>query len=490
MELHGLQFWQELDRSVIASKGIVRLTSLLVCDSDYRPVSYVAETGRDTQQIYFEGERVTVVTGDDESLSRQRGGADFLLAGNMLPQLAIKIRLLLGSGLREYSGAMFSPDLLTAVPFQVQIDGQLARTNFGDELVIDEDGWIASGVTSEPGVRIFRVSRPTPRWRGRSTARVQYRAPNSVRVSEATISISDAPLGGSLVEPAGDRPAIAAALFLGGSGHHDRHGVSGELDLGYHDLLDWLAARGVASLRLDSLSAEHALTATEGLRFADLIEYASASLSWLADHPRMRSLPRFLIGHSQGGWVAMSLGTRDVAGVVLIGTAGRRWKDVVSDQLLYLSGVLDADELSLDHWREEQRKFVDAILDDNVWASEDIPAKYVPFRELRFLYRDLLLFDPVKAMLAVRTHVLIVQGDADSQVSTEDAALLQSAASARGLKDCRSDLMVLPDLDHLLRRRGSEPAPRAYFDRRRRVSKGAAHRIYRWIADISLSNGS
>ncbi|MBC6607738.1 alpha/beta fold hydrolase [Hymenobacter sp. BT188] len=110
-------------------------------------------------------------------------------------------------------------------------------------------------------------------------------------------------LSGTLTIPPGEGP-FPAAVLLSDMGPHDRDVSLGEYKL-FNALADYLTRRGVAVLRLDDRGVGQSAGSLTALTTADLVKDAQAALSFL----RTRSLIDFsqlgLIGHGEGGNIAL-----------------------------------------------------------------------------------------------------------------------------------------------------------------------------------------
>jgi len=89
------------------------------------------------------------------------------------------------------------------------------------------------------------------------------------------------------------------------------------------------------------------------------------------------------------------------------------------------------------------------------WLTEEaaVQLKSTPL-SLAWL-REHYLDEPEETIAAVRVPVLIVNGEKDAQVPSSEAALLEEILTEGGNADVTA--IVLPDLNHLLRRHPEEP---------------------------------
>jgi uncharacterized protein len=125
-----------------------------------------------------------------------------------------------------------------------------------------------------------------------------------VETEEVEFSGAGVRLSGTITLP-GTALASPGIVLIGGSGPSDRHN-----DGFFDPLRDHLARAGVAVLAYDKRgagrSAGHWPTATVD----DLAADAAAAVAALQEHPRIAAGTVGVLGHSEGGWVALRLCAR------------------------------------------------------------------------------------------------------------------------------------------------------------------------------------
>lgn len=241
-------------------------------------------------------------------------------------------------------------------------------------------------------------------------------------------------LAGVLDLPAaGAAESVPGALIIPGFGPTDRNGVAAPglpPDPLYRDLSDGLVAAGVATFRYDKRGMGQTVLAPDvALTLEDLVGDAAAAFAYLTDRKGIDAERLVLIGHDEGGLIALNLAAADrrVAAVVLIATPGRPLAEVL------------VDELSRDPTRGAEvartlQSLVAELLDKGTLAAPDeIPPELrpiLPAGQERYL-QALFAFDPVAAARAVTAPVLIVRGGADPGISEIDAQRLSEALGRR-----------------------------------------------------------
>lgn len=250
-----------------------------------------------------------------------------------------------------------------------------------------------------------------------------------------------APLKGTLLMPA-SRPS-ATILIIPGSGPTDRDGNN---PLGiragpYRLLAEGLAAKGVATIRIDKRGMFESRAAVADANAVTVPDYAADVHQW-AKAARARTGARcvWLLGHSEGGLVAMAAAQEpaDICGLILVSAPGRRLGEVIREQLRANPAnapVLDQAFAALDSLEAGRR------VDTKAMNPALLPL-FAP--QVQGFLISLLSYDPARLLGAVAKPVLIVQGERDLQVSVADARRLAAA-------DPKARLALVPGANHVLK---------------------------------------
>jgi hypothetical protein len=255
-------------------------------------------------------------------------------------------------------------------------------------------------------------------------------------------------LAGMLTLPDKEEEApFPAVLLLQGSGPTDRDG--NQLPGIRTDLLRQiardLAEVGIASLRFDKrgmhANAEDLPREPTALRrfvaWDNFVADALMGYRWLASDLDVDSERVGIVGHSEGGLIALDLLQRQAvapSALVLLATPGRPLGEVMAEQLAAL-------------WEDqgatpEQRAYVlaeDARIRAAIKASGEVPDDVPPGLQtlypgyLGLYFQPLLQLDPVKALAGFSGPVLLLSGGRDRQVSPErDFAPLADLLRTKG----------------------------------------------------------
>lgn len=244
-------------------------------------------------------------------------------------------------------------------------------------------------------------------------------------------------LAGSFVAPRTPDGRAPAVVFLSGSGAQDRDGGVLPGQRPFRELADALADAGIASLRLDDRGIGGSSGRYDEATIAQLAGDARAAVAWLARHERIDPARILLLGHSEGGLVAIEAAVRGapIAGLVLLGVPARTGRAIIAWQ--QEQGVARA-------VRDSAATRRTAIADQLLASSRDAVAELA---RLRAPFRYLLDYDPRAMAVRLRLPALLLHGMTDQQVPPSEATLLAEALAARGAP---ATVRLLPGLDHLL----------------------------------------
>ncbi|WP_210203052.1 alpha/beta hydrolase [Pseudaminobacter soli (ex Li et al. 2025)] len=250
------------------------------------------------------------------------------------------------------------------------------------------------------------------------------------------------PLKGTLHAAAASNAPVV--LIIPGSGPTDRDGNSrlGVQASSYRLLAEGLGRRGISSVRIDKRGMFGSATAISDANNVTIGDYADDVHAWISSiRQKTGSDCVWVLGHSEGGLVALAAAARDetgICGLLLVAAAGRPLGEVLREQLRANPANAPILDQALSAIAQlEAGKPVD--------ASKLNPALLPLFHPSvqRFLM-NALSYDPAQLLAKIRKPVLILQGQRDIQVSEEDARRLAEA-------NPKAELRVLPDVNHVLK---------------------------------------
>ena len=278
-----------------------------------------------------------------------------------------------------------------------------------------------------------------------SSRSVLISRPNDQQVNIPSNGFS---LAGTLSRPAQSSAArLPAVVLVGGSGPTDRDGlVVGIPILG--QIAGALADAGYMVIRYDKRGIGQSGGRAESASLADYADDVRAAIKLLADRKDVDPKRLAVVGHSEGGLVALMAAAKDkkIAAVGLIATPGIAGADIV---LAQQKRILDRSKMTAEEKLakvEEQKRIHEAVitgkglelLPPNVRRTVDNPE-----------FQGILMSDPAKLMPQVRQPLLIVQGGLDTQVEPQNADRLEVLARKR--KNAPAvDVVQVPAINHLL----------------------------------------
>ena len=208
-----------------------------------------------------------------------------------------------------------------------------------------------------------------------------------------------------------------------------------------------LASVGVASLRYDKRGSGESAGEWESADLFALVDDARDAVTHLRQHPAVDPTRIGLIGHGEGGLLAMSVAPADpaIGPLTLIGVPARSVRDVLRWGASHRRGAGPAGIRALDRAAEE--------LIERVERGEPAMDLVIGPERVRLGLRGWhqLFGTPGRALASLQDRsVTVVHGLADEWVNPADAALLtaalpQSAGAARLLPGAGHDLDEVTD---------------------------------------------
>lgn len=271
----------------------------------------------------------------------------------------------------------------------------------------------------------------------------------SATESELRLTTGSPPLGALLALPSASTPR-AGVIIIPGSGPTDRdgnnrHGIQTDA---YRLLAHSLASTGVATLRIDKRGMFSSASPGTDPNAVTLELYASDIHRWL-DHWRAREpdLPLYLLGHSEGGLVALLAAQNrpDLAGVILVACPGRPLGDVLRAQLK--ANPANAPLLP------DAETAITELENGRTFDASTLPVALRPLfnNSVQNFLVSAFAARPADLIARLPQPALIIQGDNDIQVSTEDARLLAAAQP-------RATLRIVENMNHILKIAPRDPA--------------------------------
>jgi pimeloyl-ACP methyl ester carboxylesterase len=268
--------------------------------------------------------------------------------------------------------------------------------------------------------------------------------------TDVTIPALGFNLAGTITTP----PQVAgrlrhpAIVLVPGSGPVDRDENVAGIPI-FAQLAGALANKGFVVLRYDKRAVGQSGGRAERATIRDYADDVIAAVKWLRKRDDVDDNRITVVGHSEGGAVAMLAGAReedDIDSLVLIAAPGTRGSELVLEQQRHGLDLLNASEEERKTKVDIQQRIQTAVLTGVGW--EGLPAEYRKAADTPW-FKSLLQFDPAETMKDVRQPILIIQGDLDTQVLPHHADKLAALARARKRK-VPVEVLHLPGVNHLL----------------------------------------
>ncbi|GGF16339.1 alpha/beta hydrolase family protein [Hymenobacter cavernae] len=304
---------------------------------------------------------------------------------------------------------------------------------------------------------------------------------------------ADLRLGGMLTVPAGPGP-FPAVVLMSDAGAHDRDGTLGD----YHplgSLADFLTRRGIAVLRFDDRGIGSSTGTPASSTTIDLVSDVQSGLEFLRSRPEIEGAHIGVIGHGEGGNVALLAAAKEKAPAFIVTMAayGVPASDLVYQQqitMLHSLGmygdqmqtavrneqeILEVVRRTPDN--ERARSIIMSMLQKQDGSVDEIAALARAAQLTTPQYRAFLTFDPLAPLPSVKCPVLLLNGTADHYT----AADANINALSKGLKtNPNVTAYKLPKVNHLFQ---SDPEewPVVNGQRRETFSPEAKEIIREWI---------
>lgn len=302
-----------------------------------------------------------------------------------------------------------------------------------------------------------------------------YIAPDSYTEVELTIQSNGWSLPAILTLPKADKPCPAVVL-VHGSGPQDRDETIGP-NKPFKDIALGLASKGIAVLRYEKRTKQYGdKTLVKGFTVnEETIEDAISAINLLYQRDDIDKGKIFLLGHSLGGMLAPRIAekTDKLRGIVIMAGAFNDLLELMLKQIIYSASLDNNITKEEKDQIEDIKRQMDLIRSRKIDKDEFIlgaPGSY---------WLDLIEYKPLEILKRINIPVLILHGDRDFQVSTDDFSLWKEE-----LKDKGQVLFKLyKGLNHLFIFGEGKPTISEYY-RPGNVSKEVIEDIANWILSI------
>lgn len=246
-------------------------------------------------------------------------------------------------------------------------------------------------------------------------------------------------LAGTLTLPDEGGPPLPVVVTLTGSGAHFRDGNRSPEHpyRPFRQIAEALAARGVATLRLDDRGVGGSTGDADAATGDDVAADARVAIAWLRGREDIDPTRIALIGHSFGGAVAPIVAADDprLAAMVLLGAPARSFRETMRYQIRY---TIEHDPSVAQEQRTAALEQAMDRQERNVATSGQKWRQWLQDR------------DPLPTARRVQCPVLLIHGLTDRAVPPDDAKLL--AEAMRGAGNSRVTVRLFDSVNHHLQR--------------------------------------
>ncbi|GAB2948628.1 alpha/beta fold hydrolase [Hymenobacter coalescens] len=306
----------------------------------------------------------------------------------------------------------------------------------------------------------------------------------------------DLRVAGMLTIPPGKGP-FPAVVLVSDAGAQDRDATIGDYrPMGA--LADFLTRRGIAVLRVDDRGVGQSGGTPAAATTAELVSDVQAGLNFLRARPEVNLSRLGVIGHGEGGNVALLAAAQPLppAFVVTLAAHGLPGRDIVVQQQTNTLRSLGTEQPQIEAAAKRQKAMLDIIqqtadnnqaqaivanmLRQNNEAIDQATAQASAAELTSARYRHFLSFNPAEKLAGITCPVLLLHGTADTY-ATADVNLPLLAKALKGNRHVVSK--KLNGVNHLFQ---SDPAewPIVGGQQRETFSPQAQEAIREWIMDL------
>ncbi|WP_394850963.1 alpha/beta fold hydrolase [Pendulispora brunnea] len=298
-----------------------------------------------------------------------------------------------------------------------------------------------------------------------------YVRPGAFEEREVVVGTSPS-LPGTLSIPKGTgrHPAI---VLVHGSGPMDADETVGGVKT-FKDLAWGLASHGVAVLRYTKRSRHSPMGIVT--QKEEVLDGARDALEVLRHVPEMDSNRLFILGHSQGGYLAPRIAQQNpgLSGIIILAGSTRPLEDSILEQLTYLAST-DPNNVQLASALDRAKRFKQTVEDPNLDMDQNVELPTGGHVQGAY-FLDVRGYDPPAVARSLSCRILVLQGERDYQVTKNDFEGWKAALAGKPTVSFKS----YPSLNHLFVRGEGASTP-AEYQRAGHVDEEVVKDVSNWV---------
>jgi pimeloyl-ACP methyl ester carboxylesterase len=351
---------------------------------------------------------------------------------------------------------------------------------------IEGAGSLEADIWGDESGRLLRVSIPSQGLEALrediasvSTRRVPISRPNDEQVR---IPSNGFTMVGTLSRPTAPGAApLPAVVLVGGTGPTDRDESMFGIPM-FGQLADTLANAGFAVLRYDKRGVGQSGGRPEAATLTDYANDARAAVKFLDDRRDIDSDRITVLGHGEGGAIAMLAASREkrIASLVLVAAIGTTGAELNMEQVRRAAARSSKSDADKQNTIELQQKIQQAVLSGVGWTDDLIAYRGqadTPW------FESYLAYDPARVMRDIRQPLLIVHGGLDTQVPPAHADRLAELANLRKNR-APTQVVKVAGVNHLLVTATTGEVEEYASLKERQVSADVSGPIVTWLQSI------
>jgi uncharacterized protein len=230
-------------------------------------------------------------------------------------------------------------------------------------------------------------------------------------------------LAGTMALPGSGGP-FPGVLLITGSGQTDRNENTKKYRINvFYDISHHLAQNGIASLRYDKRGVGQSRGDHWATGFYDHAQDALAALQYLKQQKSIQPENIFILGHSEGAFIATRLagGGTEVAGIILLSGAAQSGEAVLKWQVVQIArGLKGINGWLIKILRIDVRKVQQKQIDKIKRSKKDWYRQQLLVKTNAKWLREFMAYNPAEDLPRITVPVLAITGSKDIQVDPAD----------------------------------------------------------------------